>query len=189
MNIREFVFNLQKIYDEMGETFSSYQRSVGLGCPSGCGQCCLNPEVEASTLEMLPMALKIYDDGKLEEWLERLEQNTISHCLIFNYQGGRKGQCISYYERPSLCRMFGVSGFLNKQGEITVSICKLLKEDYPETYQTIKEQKPTDIPKLRDWSLHLSTIHPELIHKRIPINDALKEALNKIALYAQYYEI
>lgn len=189
MNIREFVFNLQKIYDEMGQTFSSYQGSVGLSCPSGCGQCCLNPEVEASMLEMLPMALKIYDEGKLEEWLDLLETTSVSHCLIFNYQGGRKGQCTSYYERPSLCRMFGVSGYLDKKGEISVSICKLLKQDFPETSQKIKDDRSPDIPKLRDWSLHLSTIHPELIQARIPINDALRKALEKIALYAKYYEI
>ncbi len=189
MNIREFVFNLQKIYDEMGQSFSTYQASVGLSCPTGCGQCCLNPEVEASMLEMLPMALRIYDEGKLEEWLDRLETNTISHCLIFNYQGGRKGQCTLYMERPSLCRMFGVSGYLDKKGEIAISICKLLKQDFPEKAQKIKDEKGPDVPKLRDWSLHLSTIHPELIQKRIPINDALKEALEKIALYAKYYEI
>lgn len=189
MNIREFVFNLQKIYDEMGETFSSYQGSVGLSCPPGCGQCCLNPDVEASMLEMLPMALKIYDDGKLEDWLDRLESNQISHCLIFNYQGGRKGQCTSYHERPSLCRMFGVSGYTDKKGEMAVSICKLIKQDFPENSQQIQQERNPKTPKLRDWSFHLSTIHPELIQKRIPINDALKGALEKIALYAKYYEI
>lgn len=189
MNIREFALNLQKLYQEMGQTFSSHQSKVGLSCPSGCGQCCLNPEVDASPWEMLPMAIKIYDEGKLEEWLERLEQTPPGHCLIFEYQGGRKGFCSSYNERPSLCRMFGVSAYLDKNQNPTLSICKLLKQDYPEKIQQVTKEIDPTTPKLRDWSIRLTTLHPELIQKRIPINEALKLALQKVAFYAQFQEI
>lgn len=189
MNIREFAFNLQKLYEEMGQTFSAHQSKLGLSCPSGCGQCCLNPEVDASLLEMIPLALKIYDEGRLEEWLERLESNTTAHCLLYQDQGGRKGYCGSYQERPSLCRMFGVSGYLDKNQKITLSICKLLKQEFPEQTQKAVSQTDAATPILRDWSIHLSTLHPELIQRRMPINDALKGALEKVALYAKYYEI
>ena len=73
MNIREFSRELQNIYDEMGKHFSEYQKSTGLHCLEGCGKCCTNPEVEASVLEMIPFALRMYDENRLDEWLEKLE--------------------------------------------------------------------------------------------------------------------
>ena len=109
MNIREFVFNLQKVYEEMSETFSDYQKSTGLSCLNSCGRCCLNPDVEASVLEMLPLALKIHDEGKTEEWFQKLENSTQEHCLLLVSTGETgQGYCSSYQERPSICRMFGV---------------------------------------------------------------------------------
>lgn len=130
MNIREFTFKVKKVYDEMSETFSIYQASTGLHCLSNCGRCCQNPDVEASVLEMLPFALKIYDEGKLDEWLTKLETTDQKHCLLFVPTGGEgEGRCGSYNERPSVCRMFGVAGTFNKHHQVTLSICKYIKEN------------------------------------------------------------
>ncbi|MGE3611802.1 MAG: YkgJ family cysteine cluster protein [Bacteriovoracaceae bacterium] len=185
MNIREFALNLQKIYDEMGQTFSLYQNQTGLHCLNSCGKCCLNPEIEASILEMIPMALRIFDDGKLEEWLAKLEDPQRDYCLA--YQGsGEKGQCTLYEQRPSVCRMFGVAGYYNKQQEITLSICKYIKEFYSDE---IKNLEPSNLtPVMATWSSKLTSLDPQLILERKPINSALKEALHKVALYAQYQE-
>ena len=38
------------------------------------------------------------------------------------------------------------------------------------------------------WSYRLAQIDPGLIQDRMPINQALKKALERIALYAQYQE-
>jgi Fe-S-cluster containining protein len=179
MNIREFAFNLQKVYAEMSDTFSSYQSGTGLVCPPGCGKCCLNPEIEASVLEMIPFALKVYDEGKLEEWLEKLESRTDPVCILLELS-----KCSSYEERPSLCRMFGVAGVLNKRQEVTLSICKYLKE-LNKNLPAPTEQTPL----LPHWSSKLSALDPELISKKLPINLAIKGALEKIAFYTQYQVI
>lgn len=191
MNIREFSQDLQNIYDEMWKSFSDYQKASGLHCLEGCGKCCNNPEVEASVLEMLPLALRMYDENKLEEWLDKLENPSQEHCLMYQPHSpdGSKGQCGVYKERPSLCRMFGVSGFYNKHQEITLSICKLIKEKYPDlTKQRESEVDAEKTPMLITWSYRLAQLDPALIQERMPINQAFKRALEKVALYALYQE-
>ena len=190
MNIREFSQDLQKLYDEMGSTFSSFQKDSGLHCLSGCGKCCNNPEVEASVFEMIPLALRMLDENRLEEWLEHLESPKQSHCLMYEAHSpdGSQGKCSVYKERPSLCRMFGVSGYFNKHHEITLSVCKLIKAEYP---ALLKENEALDLaktPMLTIWSYKMAELDPRLIQDKLPINEAFKQALEKIALYAQYQD-
>lgn len=185
MNIREFAFNLQKVYEEMSSTFSDYQKSTGLMCPPGCGRCCTNPEIEASVLEMIPFALKIYDEGQLEVWLDKIDKREDPRCILLetNETTG-KTQCISYSERPSLCRMFGVAGTFNKRQEITFAICKHLKE----LNDSLPEVTPST-PLIPQWSGKLSALDPKLVSEKLPINLAIKGALEKIAFYTQYQVI
>ena len=190
MNIREFSQDLQKIYDQMWEAFSQYQAASGLNCLVGCGKCCNNPEVEASVLEMFPLALRILDENKLEEWLDKLEEPAQDHCLMYEPHSpdGSKGQCGVYKERPSLCRMFGVAGFYNKHHEVTLSVCKLIREKYPDLTKVRESEVSDKTPMHITWSYRLAQIEPGLIQDRMPINQALKKALERIALYAQYQE-
>jgi hypothetical protein len=85
--------------------------------------------------------------------------------------------------------MFGVSGFYNKHREVTLSVCKLIREKYPELTKTregeVSEEKT---PMLITWSYRLAQIEPALIQDRMPINQAFKAALEKVALYALYQD-
>jgi uncharacterized protein len=187
MNIKEFAQNLQALYDEMSDVFSHYQSQTGLKCLSGCGQCCNNPEVEASYLEMLPLALKIYEENKLEEWLEELTNNSSASCLMYQpHSEDRKlGQCGAYKERPSLCRMFGVSGYQDKYQKVILSICKHIKAENPELAQSVESQASSEnTPLMIQWSYRLVQLDPALVQQRVPINQALLRALEKVALYA-----
>jgi Fe-S-cluster containining protein len=179
MNIREFAFNLQKLYEEMSDTFSAYQSGTGLNCIAGCGRCCLNPEIEASILEMIPFALKIYDQGQLDEWLLKLEERENPLCILLV-----NDRCSSYQERPSVCRMFGAAGTFNKHNEVTHSICKYIKE----LNANIPEANAST-PLIPQWSSKLSVLDPDLIGNKLPINLAMKGALEKIAFYTQYQVI
>jgi uncharacterized protein len=187
-NIRDLSHNLKKLFDEMWETFSSYQASAGLPCITGCGQCCLNPEVDASTLEMIPIALKIFDDGKLEEWLEKTSTPTQEHCLFYVQGiGPWQGYCGIYQERPALCRMFGVAGYLNKDRDVTLSICKHISQKYPVETLAAKEKAKTErVPVFATWTTLVSGLGTPELNQRYPINEALKRALHKISILAQY---
>lgn len=186
MNIREFASSLQKIHEEISFTFTRYQTQTGLQCLPGCGRCCLNPEVESTPLDMIPMALAIYDEGKLEEWMEKIKTSKSSYCHVY-VPGERdgEGKCGRYRERPSLCRMFGVAGYYNKNKEIVLSICRVIKENYGQS-SIPSNLNAQETPVMSDWSLKLTTLDPSLIHERVPINNALLKALEKVAFYMSY---
>lgn len=181
MNIREFSVNLQKLYDEMSVTFSDLQKNTKLPCLPGCGACCLNPDIEATTLEMIPMALKIYDQGLVEEWHQKLGEAENLSCLMFDGK-----QCGSYHERPAVCRMFGVAGYFNKQHETTLSICKFIKEEYPKESAVALSGITSQTPVMAQWMARLESIDPQLLQLRSPINIALKSALEKVAMWNEY---
>jgi uncharacterized protein len=186
MNIREFSYNLQKIYHEMSASFSSCQKNMGYSCLPSCGRCCLNPEIEASLFEMIPMALAIYEEGKMDEWIEKLSTSAQDYCLAF-IPGEKEGegQCVRYEERPSICRMFGVAGYRNKKNEVTLSICKFIK-DHHEIKEIPINLNPHEVPMMMEWSYKLASLDQRLIQEKLPINKALMKALEKVALYAEY---
>lgn len=186
MNIKEFSHNLLNLYQEMSSTFSSFQHSTGLTCVNACGRCCLNPEVEATLYEMLPMAQKIIESGQLEDWIEKLETTEKNFCLAYQPdQVEGQGKCVFYDERPGVCRMFGVAGYFNKKHEVTLSVCKVIKE-----FHNVKEipagLDASVTPMISDWSFKMGSLDPKLIQEKLPINEALLKALYKVALYSQY---
>ncbi len=172
----------------MSSTFSTYQKSTGWNCLSSCGRCCLNPEVEASLYEMIPMALAIYEEGKLDEWVEKLTTSSQDYCLA--YVDGKKsgeGTCGRYEERPSICRMFAVAGLRNKNGQVTLSICRYIKEEY-HIQKIPVGLSEEETPLMVKWSYKLASLDQRLVQERMPINQALYQALGKVALYAGYQE-
>lgn len=134
-------------------------------------------------MEMIPMALRILDEGKLEEWYQKLKSSEGLVCLVFNGKN-----CDLYNERPPLCRMFGVAGRINKKQEITLSVCKFLKEKFPVETEAALNSTAADTPVMAHWSSRLTTLDPHLAQERQPINRALKLALEKVALWSQYNE-
>jgi hypothetical protein len=85
--------------------------------------------------------------------------------------------------------MFGVSGHYNKYREPTLSICKYIREKYPElSDERTRQATEKNTPMLVTWSYRLAQLDPALIQNRFPMNVAIKMALEKVALYAQYQE-
>ncbi len=174
------------LYQSMGEAFSETQKRSTLSCPTGCGYCCKTPTVEATVMEMIPMALALFDQGRAEEMYERIQTENPETCVMYEDHGGKLGQCTQYSTRPSLCRLFGVAGHYTKTHDKELSICKELKAHYP-------EYKSLDVAELNpammsDWSTRLISIHPEMLQERLPISIALSNALEKVMLYGRLSE-
>lgn len=185
-SLEHFANRLTDYYQEMGQAFSQYQASQHLPCLSGCGSCCLNPEVEASVYEMIPMALHFYTENRAEAFLGQLQESTAESCALYHRDtpDGEKGHCSEYHHRPTLCREFGVSGFAKKDGTPTLSVCKKIKAAHPDEFE--KANRSIDaklIPMMAEWTMKLMQLRPELIQERKPINQALREALEKVLLY------
>jgi uncharacterized protein len=185
MNIRETSTSLLKVLEEISATFLGFQQSSGIHCPSGCSRCCLNPEIEASVAEMLPFALKAYDEGLLDEWLQKLSAAESPLCVLYTGQG-----CGEYAYRPSLCRMFGVAGVLSKERRPDLSVCKVLKEEHPQRLLELRQQlSELEVPFMADWSALLDGQSPSTYAQRRPINQAIRQALELVAFNAQYQEL
>ena len=171
-------FDLQKVYDEMSEAFGGFQTSSGLSCLSGCGNCCKNPEIEASPLEMIPWALKIYDSGQSDEWLSHLSSSKQDSCLLLVNE-----KCISYGERPSICRMFGVSGYFDKHHQKTLSICRYIREANESMAMNAQAE---EAPVMASWSSKLSSLGSVEDSQKRPVNEAMKRALEKVSTHFYY---
>jgi Fe-S-cluster containining protein len=146
----------------------------------------LNPEIETSPFEMIPLALKLYEEGKHTEWMENIQNSKQKHCLIY-VPGQREGEgkCGHYEMRPGICRMFGVSGLYDKNHDVTLSICKHIKEKY----DMRGRPKPLGLettPVMQEWFFKLGTLDQNLLQERVPINEAILRALEKVAMIMDY---
>ncbi len=72
----------------------------------------------------------------------------------------------------------------NKLGEKTMSICKLIKEAYPDK---VKELDPNEAPTIGDFAKRILLLDPGLGTKLLPINEALQDALAR-AISASYFD-
>ncbi len=177
---------IRQEYNQMSQVFSSYQDQSALKCPSGCGDCCFNPDIEATPLEMLPMALSLLDKGQLDaDFLASLDQHT--YCVSYQKTSadGAKGTCKNYNYRPSICRMFAVAGFKNKDESISLSVCRKLKEKYPNDFGRVSNN-PGDAPIMEKWSTRIRLLDPSLGLEYHKINIALKIMAEKVLTLATY---
>ncbi|HEY9044090.1 MAG TPA: YkgJ family cysteine cluster protein [Rheinheimera sp.] len=188
--LRELSRRVEAVYGEIAETFSAYQQQRGLNCRSGCGECCLQPTIEATVLEMIPLALHLFDQGKAEQTLTQLEELTEPQGCFF-YQklsfDGKQGQCSVYQHRPSICRLFGASGYRDKQGKTALSACKVIKADQPTAYQQTLIAMESDPPPMMIMAKEqVNELDYEMGKQQLPINEALRHALDKVLFKAWY---
>ncbi|MGP9799963.1 YkgJ family cysteine cluster protein [Rheinheimera sp. NSM] len=188
--LRELSRRVEAVYGEIATTFSAYQQQRGLNCRSGCGECCLQPTIEATVLEMLPLALHLFDQGKAEQTLTQLEELTEPQGCFF-YQklsfDGKQGQCSVYQQRPGICRLFGAAGYRDKQGQTSLSVCKVIKTDRALAYQDTLIALQSDPPPMMIMAKEqINELDYELGKQHLPINEALQQALEKVLFKAWY---
>ncbi|NRQ43204.1 YkgJ family cysteine cluster protein [Rheinheimera sp. YQF-2] len=188
--LRELSRRVEAVYGEIATTFSAYQQQRGLNCRSGCGECCLQPTIEATVLEMLPLALHLFDQGKAEQTLTQLEELTEPQGCFF-YQklsfDGKQGQCSVYQQRPAICRLFGAAGYRDKLGKTSLSVCKVIKTDQALAYQDTLIALESDPPPMMIMAKEqVNELDYELGKQHLPINAALQQALEKVLFKAWY---
>jgi len=187
--LRVLAEQLGVVYQQLGESYSLYQQQRQLFCRSGCGECCLHPGIEASVLEMLPLAISLYDQGLAEQTLEQLQQHENVGCFFYqSHSADRKqGQCSVYQHRPAICRLFGAAGYTGREGQTELSVCKVIKVDHPQAYQdTLIALESDPPPMIRNGKERVRQLDYELGGRNLPINDAAIQALEKV-LFEAYY--
>ncbi len=181
---------VEVVFADIGQRYAKYQRERGLFCRSGCGECCLHPGIEATVLEMLPLAFELLREGKAESTLDALSGHDQASCVFYSRHSadGKQGQCSVYQQRPGICRLFGAAGYNGREGEVLLSVCKNIKADHPQAYQDSLIALESDPPPMiRNGKELIRQIDYQLGGLNYPINEAMKLALEKV-LFEQYYQ-
>ncbi|MBU1055079.1 MAG: YkgJ family cysteine cluster protein [Proteobacteria bacterium] len=184
-------FNLNseilRTYRSIDRNIKRIQRATSLSCPKGCGLCCKTQKIEATILEMLPLAEAIFENKEEETILLRsenlIEENDFS-CALFSQDANIpvNGHCTYYYFRPLLCRLFGFAARKNRYGDLEFCTCRHIKESYPENVRRvgIGISAGMNIPVYQESFMRIAALNPGIGFKRLPINIAIKEALEYI---------
>ncbi len=154
----------------------------GLACTAGCGACCTKADIEATVLEFIPLGYHLWRTGGALPWLERLEQaGAEAPCVFYEPAAGDsgRGRCGVYPWRGMICRMFGFSANPDKFGRPALITCRRIKETRPEDVRRINERLATGmpVPVMRHYYMQLANISPSLARERMPINEAMRIAL------------
>lgn len=176
-----------RTYREIDRKTGRLQAATGLRCPSGCGACCESPEVEATVPEALPLAHEIYRRKEEEAVLRAVEERENRgdlRCALYLLDpvSPGKGRCSYYQFRPLLCRLFGFASRKNKHGDLEFCPCRVIKQRSPEAVRRaeIRISKGLDAPVYQESFVRIASMDPGLGYRRLPINRALKEALEQL---------
>jgi Fe-S-cluster containining protein len=185
----DVIQQVKEIFAQIDRQTAVVQAATGLNCPAGCGRCCENPEVETTVLEMIPLALELWQRGEALEWLSRSQAvENRGVCVLYQpdpFVPGN-GRCSAYEFRPSICRLFALATVTNKQGKPELAACVRHKEIMPETVQEAKAAIADGLPapNFAEISIQLAMLDPSGCEK-MPINQALTLALQRVGLIAQ----
>lgn len=174
-------------YREVDARIDRVREATGIACPEGCGGCCHSPEVECTVLELLPLGLIIYREGRealVAGRLERLAAEGDRTCAFFqpDPRTPRAGRCSVYAWRPLICRLFGFSARRTKSGDPELIPCAVMKEASPHAVARAEMgcRSGLDVPNAQDEQMRIASIDPGLGGRRLPINRAIREALEHL---------
>jgi Fe-S-cluster containining protein len=175
------------IYQEVDRKILRFQDATGLKCPPGCGSCCVSQEVEATVLEMLPLAIESFSAQQadlLYSKIKEQERNGDRVCILYqpDLRTAGNGRCTYYKLRPLVCRLFGFAARTSKEGNLELCTCKVLRATYPQELQ--KEGKKGlsmfSLPVYQEISMRIAVLNPGMGFRRLPLNLAIKSAIEKV---------
>jgi Fe-S-cluster containining protein len=189
MSIERRVQLVEKLFYQLEQESAQFEQVSGLSCVSGCGKCCTYPDVEASPLEFLPWAFHLFLNDEAEKTLIQLKNTQSSTCLIYKPLNILdKGTCSNYKYRGLICRLFGFAANTDKYGNLRLATCKIIKEGQAEKYNSASEAitKGLHIPVFTEYYMQLNQIDFHLGNIILPVNKALKMALEEVLQYYAY---
>nr|WP_320011512.1 YkgJ family cysteine cluster protein [uncultured Desulfobulbus sp.] len=172
------------LYAELDAQVALFRSVSGLQCPAGCGTCCQSSKVEATVLELIPLAIRLMGSDTCDQLLGYLSQteNRSGTCLLCDPKGD-KGHCSVYEHRGIVCRLFGFAGNRDRQQLPQLAACRVMRAEEPALFPraaALLELEPGLLPLFSEWGMRLTAIDPALGTRRLPINEALYEALVKV---------
>ncbi len=179
---------VKQVYARLDGDIQKLQDASGLHCLAGCGECCKKPDIEATPIEFLPLALQLYDEGKAEQALSELDNKSDSLCYVFRpHITNFGGLCSEYPNRGLICRLFGFTARRNKEGNSELVTCKLIKEHQAKEFETLAEEirAGRKVPVMSDYYTRMSSIDHNL-NTFYPINQAIAKSIEIVLAYYAY---
>lgn len=179
---------VQKVFAKLDKEIDAVQKSSGLHCLSGCGECCKKADIEATPLEFLPLALQLFDEGRAEIALIEIAEKKDSLCYVFRpHVTNFGGLCSEYPNRGLICRLFGFTARRNKEGASELVTCKLIKQEQSVAFDALvaKLKDGKKIPVMSDYYSRISSIDHNLV-SFYPINEAMTKAIETVLHYYSY---
>ncbi|TYC08764.1 YkgJ family cysteine cluster protein [Bizionia gelidisalsuginis] len=189
MSIERRVQLVESLFHQLEEEGAQFEKASGMSCVSGCGKCCTNPNIEASPLEFLPWAFHLFKNGDAKKTLDVLNKTETSTCFIYTSLSlSGHGRCSNYKYRGLICRLFGFAANTDKYGNLRLATCKIIKEGQAEDYKSAAEAitKGLYVPVFTEYYMQLNQIDFHLGNIILPINKALKMALEEVLQYYAY---
>lgn len=191
MSIQSKVRRVEHLFDRLDSEISKFQNKTNLHCISGCGKCCTKPDIEASPLEFLPWAFHLFLNGMAQKTLDELNNSTNSFCHIYqplSLLENHNGSCGNYKYRGLICRLFGFGANKDKYGQLRLITCKIIKESQGVELKNADEaiNKKLKVPVFTDYYMKLNQIDFRLGNTFLPINEALKIAIEEVLHYYNY---
>lgn len=191
MAIEHKVRLVEALFDRLEIEITAFKSETHLFCNAGCGKCCSNPSIDASPLEFLPWAFHLFLNGIAEETLAQLNNSSSKNCHLYHPLSAlehHKGNCSNYRYRGLICRLFGYAANTDKYGKLRLATCKIIKEEQQENFQTAEEliNKGKNVPIFTDYYMRLAQIDLKMGITLLPINEALKMAIEEVLHYYAY---
>lgn len=191
MNLFEKSEAVRELFQVLEEETRQFHTESGMGCISGCGFCCANPEIPASPLEFLPLAFDLYEKGIAEEIANQLAmEDQLGNCVVYRSQkeDPTKGYCGNYAKRGLICRLFGASARKTKYGQRDLITCKILKAEKKEAFDVASSSinSGLEIPIAAAYYTRLADVDQSLA-SQYPVNQAILMAL-ELVLRFKFYE-
>lgn len=182
---------VETLFHNLDIEIAEFQEKTHLSCIAGCGKCCSTPEIDASPVEFLPWAFHVFLNGKAEETLSELEQNTTATCFLYHPKSLAEftmGNCSNYQYRGLICRLFGFGATTDKYGKLRIATCNIIKEKQTSNFEsaTIAINANLSVPIFTEYYMQLSQIDFKLGNVFLPVNKAMKAALEEVLQYYAY---
>lgn len=190
MAFDKIVLAVDEVFRELDEHLALMTSETGMKCLHLCNVCCRKTDIEASPIEFISLAASLYESGMVDEFLIRLDKSDATgYCVLFAPEAWKDGNwaCKDYEKRGLICRLFGFGYRLNREGIPELVTCKILKENCPEAVAKARQsgnEAPDKVPLFRNYSMQLYSIDPDLATNQLPINKAIRLAIEK--LYFHY---
>jgi len=188
MRQTRIIDEVEKVFEELDAHLLSTAEVSGLKCPDFCGMCCRKADIEASPLEFMPLAAWLYKKGKVNDFLAKLDHPEHQWCACFDPDASAKGAwgCQYYEHRGLICRLFGFGFRLNRENLPVLVTCKIMKSTQAAAVSKAGEMAvshPEEMPVFSNYFMRLLAIDPDLAVPQMPINQAIRVAIEKLYFY------